>query len=110
LDRIHATITNHNDDYIPQHTFTAGDWEGFMQTVSTIASSPTKSPAPSNFRFDFSLAAAEHNSKILASANFHLGKAIDDHNKFTTLTMGSELRPIQQLDQLLSHHPNYPLF
>jgi hypothetical protein len=89
MARIHATITNRNDDYTPQHTFRAGDWEGFMKTVSTIASSPTAPPALSNFSFEFSLAAAEHNSKILASANFDLGKVIDDHNNDTTLTMGS---------------------
>jgi hypothetical protein len=44
MNTIHATITNHNDDYIPHHSFRAGDWEGFMQTVSKIASSPTHIP------------------------------------------------------------------
>ncbi|KAL7504543.1 hypothetical protein ACHAXN_002172, partial [Cyclotella atomus] len=51
-----------------------------------------------------------HNSEILEQHNFDLEAAIASDNDFTPLTLGSELRPIDQLDKLLGHHPNYPTF
>ncbi|KAL9179582.1 hypothetical protein ACHAXT_008872 [Thalassiosira profunda] len=60
----------------------------------------------SDFRYDFSLEAAEHNSAILAAHNYDLAAAISSQG-FTELTMGSEIRPIAQLDRLLRHHPHY---
>lgn len=71
-----------------------------------ISQSPAPAPNRSDFRYDFSLEAAEHNSAILAAHNYDLAAAISSQG-FTELTMGSEIRPIAQLDRLLRHHPHY---
>jgi hypothetical protein len=81
-----------------------------MNTVHDIASTPTQTPTKPSFRFEFSKEAAIHNSEILEKHNFDLEAAIASDNAFTPLTLGSELRPIDQLDKLLGHHPNYPTF
>ncbi len=91
-------------------SFQRGDWGGFMAAVESLANSPTATPSKSSFIFEFTEDAAKQNSKILADANYDLETAIRNQNKFTNLSMGSELRPIHQLDRLLGYHPNYPLF
>jgi hypothetical protein len=79
--------------------FKQGDYKQFMRTVEALAQMPTPTPSTSDFRFDFTMEAATHNSKL-----------IQNQTKLTILSMGSELRPIEQLDSLLSHHPNYKQF
>ena len=49
--------------------------------------------------------AAEHNSKILADHDYDLEKAYSSQG-FSELSMGSELRPVNQLEPLIHHHPN----
>jgi hypothetical protein len=68
---------------------------------------PTPTTVKSDFQFDFTEEAALHNSKLIEAADFDFTKAIQNQTEFTILSMGSELRPIDQLDSLLSHHPNY---
>lgn len=110
LDRVYAKISNNRSTYTPSHHFESGNWRQFFETVKEVAESPTPSPLKSDFIFEFSNDAAIHNSRIIEQANFDLETAIAQQQRFTTLTMGSELRPIEQLDKLLSHHPSYPLF
>lgn len=50
--------------------------------------------------------AAIHNTKILEKHNYDLEKAIEAQG-FTNLSMGAELRPSEQLEPLLRHHPNF---
>ncbi len=56
--------------------------------------------------FELSETAAMHNSNIIASFGYDLESAIKSHG-FTHLSMGSELRPIEQLEPLLKYHPYF---
>jgi hypothetical protein len=110
MDRIHAHLSQGQDTYTPTHSFEAGNWEQFHQTIKSICNSSPPTPEKSDFQFEFTNKAAMHNSDLIQRAEYDLKKAISNHNRFTTLTMGSELRPIHELDSLLSHHPSYRLF
>jgi hypothetical protein len=88
---------------LPSFTST-GDWKGFFRAVESIANQQCPTPSGSSFIFSFTKEAAEHNSKILADFDFDLGKAIEAQG-FSHLSMGSELRPLDQLLQLFAHHP-----
>ena len=54
--------------------------------------------------FEFSMKAAKHNSEILKSHGYDLDRAIEAQG-YTHLSMGSELRPVNQLRPLIGHHP-----
>ena len=110
VDRVYRTVTNNTDDYAPSCSFEPGDWHGFMATVRAISNAPTPTPAKPEFIFEPTTAAAVHNSAVLNKFNNDFGQLITQQPEPTTLTMGSELRPIEQLDKLLGHHPNYKLF
>jgi hypothetical protein len=56
--------------------------------------------------FEFSMEAAIHNSKILETYGYDLTKAIEAEG-FSHLSMGSELRPLNQLRPLIGHHPYF---
>jgi hypothetical protein len=43
--------------------FKQGDYKQFMRTVEALAQMPTPTPSTSDFRFDFTMEAATHNSK-----------------------------------------------
>ena len=53
--------------------------------------------------------AAEENSNILKSIGYNLGTLIIN-NPGSTLSYGSELRPIKQLEPLLQYHPLFECF
>ena len=110
LDRIHKLVTSNGDTYKPSYAFKAGDWKGFALIVRTLAESPVEPPQQSEFIFEFSKKAADHNCKVLEQTNFDFDKHIKQQKLPTILSMGSEVRPPSQLDKLLSHHPNYKLF
>jgi hypothetical protein len=78
--------------------------------LTEIATSTPPTPQPTDFKFQFSSEAAAHNSATLASNEYDLDKAFLAQGPFTPLSMGSELRPIHQLDKLFSRHPSYKLF
>ena len=86
-----------------------GDWKQFTTIITRIATAPCPTPAHSEFRFELTQAAANHNSAVLAKYDFDLGKAIEA-NPHSIVSPGSELRPIHHLDQLFAHHPNYARF
>ena len=77
-----------------------------METVRQVAerwqrrTSPTTSP----FMFEFTAEAAAHNTSILEPFDYDLATAIDAFLG-TTISPGSDLRPPEQLEPLLSHHP-----
>jgi hypothetical protein len=81
-----------------------------MSSIETILAEDTPPPTKSEFRFEFTLDAAEHNSRVLQTFNFDFKTAPTAQGPNSTISMGSELWPIQQLDMLLSHHPSYKLF
>jgi len=92
--------------HIPNHT---GDWKGFYSTVEKIAHSPVPAPSSSSLKFEFTVDAAVHNSSLLEQAGYDLGKIIDQCPG-STISYGSELRPITQLEPLLHHHPTFQHF
>eukprot|EP00956_Cyclotella_meneghiniana_P041032 scaffold212472_cov70-Cyclotella_meneghiniana.AAC.2 len=81
-----------------------------MEIVKEISESNTPAPRKSTMEFDFTLAAAKSNALILEQSGNDYETHVRNHEQNTSLAMGSELRPIEQLDKLLSHHPGYPLF
>ncbi|KAL7526102.1 hypothetical protein ACHAWF_006679, partial [Thalassiosira exigua] len=83
-----------------------GDKLGFYNLVQAIAAQKCPTPSTNEFKFDFSQEAADHNSSILEKYDFDLEKAIKAQ-PFSTTSMGSELRPPNQLDLLYKHHPNH---
>jgi hypothetical protein len=50
--------------------FKQGDYKQFMRTVEALAQMPTPIPSKSDFRFDFTMEAAIHNSKLIEAADF----------------------------------------
>ena len=80
-----------------------------MQTVKWVATASVITPSASEFQFTMSQAAAEHNTKILSKYDYKLDEAIKA-NPNSIISPGSELRPNNQLNALLSHHPNYDRF
>ena len=54
--------------------------------------------------FEFTAEAAAHNTSILEPFDYDLATAIDAFLG-TTISPGSDLRPPEQLEPLLSHHP-----
>ena len=80
-----------------------------MQTVRWVATATVPTPSASEFQFKMSQSAAEHNTRILSKYDYDLDKAIKANPK-SIISPGSELRPKDQLEPLLSHHPNYKRF
>ena len=110
LDQVHANVSLNNDSYTPQPGFAKGNELGFMKTIESIAESLITSPSKPQFKFEFTSEAADYNSALLEKAEFDYEKYLSKHEVNSTLTMGSELRPIEQLDKLFGHHPGYRLF
>eukprot|EP00956_Cyclotella_meneghiniana_P032130 scaffold86951_cov48-Cyclotella_meneghiniana.AAC.2 len=110
LDRVHEFISSNADGYTPKQAFSKGDEIGFINTAKEIAQSLTATPAEPKMIFEFTKEAATHNSNLLEHAGFDYENYLKTTERNSTLTMGSELRPIEQLDKLLGHHPSYPLF
>lgn len=82
---------------------------GFIDTIVKIAKetySPRKSPL---FSFETTPTALRRNAAILEHFEFDLEKAMPIITKGTQLEPGSEFRPVQSLEPLLSFHPNWPL-
>ena len=110
LDRVLANVSRDTNQYKPKHTFQAGNQAEFIRIVREVADEKTPIPNKPAFRFEFSNEAAEYNSALLKDSDYDYELYLSRHDKNSTISMGSELRPIAQLDKLLSHHPGYPLF
>ena len=68
-----------------------------------------ETPSASPFLHEYTVDAAEHNAELLKSFDYDLEQVIDAHPG-TTSSYGSELRPIEQLQPLLRHHPYWNFF
>jgi hypothetical protein len=66
-------------------------------------------PSSSPLKFEFTADAATYNSDLLEEVGYDLGKFIDQHPG-STISYGSELRPLDQLEPLLFHHHSYEHF
>ena len=69
-----------------------------------VAEANVRVPTTSPFMFEFTAEAAAHNTSILEPFDYDLATAIDAFLG-TTISPGSDLRPPEQLEPLLSHHP-----
>ena len=85
-------------------SFERGDKAGFMETVRQVAEANVRVPTASPFMFEFTAEVAAHNTSILEPFDYDLATAIDAIPG-TTISPGSELRPPEQLEPLLSHRP-----
>jgi hypothetical protein len=58
--------------------------------------------------FDMTNEARVYNSKQLELVDFDVSRLLDSNsNKGTTLGFSSDFRPMEQLEPLLGHHPNF---
>jgi hypothetical protein len=82
-------------------------WMGYI--TKAIEWTP---PAPFNatdFRFETSMEAAEHNFRVLERQKFDLQEIITgSESENTPIRPGSEFRPIHLLDRILQNHPLWP--
>ena len=62
---------------------------------------------PPKFRFDITPEAAYYNLNLLKTENFNLEKLLNDHEKPSITTYGSEFKQVQALENLLKHHPRW---
>ena len=59
--------------------------------------------------FEYTIDAATNNSNLLAEVGYDLRKFINKHPG-STMSYGSELRPLDQIGPLLTHHPSFERF
>lgn len=106
---LRAILSISNDTYpLIQHTF-SGDSNGFFEAVKWVYHQPVPPPAASSFSSEYTYEAALHNSKIIEEHQYDLEKTLDNQQG-TSFSMGSEVRPQQQLEILLHHHKNFSRF
>ena len=86
-----------------------GDSHGFYKTIEEIANSNAPVLYKYALEFEFSFDAAAHNSNLLEAINYDLGKFIDQHPG-STISYGSELCPLLQLDSLPRRYLTYKRF
>lgn len=67
----------------------------------------TPAPLPTEFRFSWDKAAATHNLKVLEQYDMDLERALRSQ-PFSSLTFGSEFRPVPVLEPLFGRHPLWP--
>ena len=74
-----------------------------------MASAAAPTPTAGPFRFEYSKEAAEFNSEVFRRAGYDLATIIRS-SPGSTISYGSELRPLSQVSALLSHQPLFDRF
>ena len=83
------------------------EWpQDFINIVTSLNEMRYPAPHHSQFKFEMSALAAEHNWKILSQYE-NLGEAIEADNS-SPLQYGSEFKHTSDLSPLLCHHPLWP--
>jgi hypothetical protein len=77
--------------------------------LASILGAPQPTTQPTEFRFELSIAAADHNLAVLQRHALDLETGLAAQ-PFSSLTPGSEFRPVALLTSLLSMHPLWPKF
>ena len=77
--------------------------------LASILGAPQPTTRPTEFRFKWSTEAADHNLAVLQRHALDLDIALAAQ-PFSSLTPGSEFRPVELLAPLLSLHPLWPKF
>jgi hypothetical protein len=75
--------------------------------LSKVVAWQSPTPSPPEFRFEWSPSAARHNLLVLRKYHMDLDAAIRAQ-PFSTLTPGSEFRPVTVLEPLCGGHPLWP--
>jgi hypothetical protein len=77
--------------------------------IASILGAPQPTTQPTKFRLEWSIAAADHNLAVLQKHALDLETALEAQ-PVSSLTPGSEFRPVELLAPLLSMHPLWPKF
>jgi hypothetical protein len=88
----------------PDDSFDAPDW--FLNELQTIASATVPTPDKATIRFKGSANAADFNADLLRSLNYSIPDLLESQ-RGTTVSFGSEFRPVNQVRGLLSKHPGF---
>ena len=75
-----------------------------IDTILAISREVVPAPLPSPFQHQTSFEAAKFNSELIERFDFDLQKLFDAHPG-TTISPGSEFRPVSSIARLLCHHP-----
>ena len=78
-----------------------------VNTLVSLCERKVKTPRSSPFVHETNLEAAEKNSSLIASFDFDLQRLIDAFPE-STISPGSEFRPVQDIQQVLGSHPFWP--
>ena len=84
----------------PHEFLRTGDMKGFFHAVKWIHGQTVEPPRASQFSFELNMEAAMKNALVLRKYDYDLKKAIEAQPG-TTISYGSEIRPLVQLDVLL---------
>jgi hypothetical protein len=79
----------------------------FVQLLESLCITECPAPTLHPFIFDCTTTACEHNQAILTAYQHNLGNVIKDFPG-SSISYGSEFRPLNQLEPLLLHHPSWP--
>jgi hypothetical protein len=91
----------------PDDSFAPPPW--LFQAIQSVAKSAVRTPDAPPVQFDTTPASLAHNATLLREFDYDFGKFLAAQSS-TSLHFGSEFRPVDQLDQVLSQHPVYPFF
>ena len=75
--------------------------------LTDILAWDSPAPHPPSFLFEWSMDAAQHNLRVLQEHNCNLREAIWAQ-PFSSITPGSEFRPVSVLERLCGNHPLWP--
>ncbi len=78
-----------------------------MVAIKTVAQTPVPVPKAPPIQFSTNPEALEHNARLLKAHHYSMDVLISPHQA-TTLTYGSEFRPIAQLEGVLGKDPHFP--
>jgi hypothetical protein len=80
-----------------------------VSNLKKVAQMEVEAPLHPNVRFGTDANSAGFNTEVLRQNDYDLEKVIAA-NPGTTLDFGSEFRPVEQLEMILGHHPNFNEF
>jgi len=90
---------------IPKPKTNHFDWpDNLIERIKKVMGTPCSTPTASEFRFEISEEAMQHNLEVLDKYEFDLGKALDTQHD-SPLGPGMEFRPTDVLHEIFGLHP-----
>ena len=80
--------------------------KSWLDEIERVGRTPCPVPVPPLFSFTTTEDDARANTKFLSDRNWNLRSALDDQQG-STVSHGSEFRPIDQLSMIVGNHPNF---